>query len=129
MTNCTQTIEYAFEVSNQRGLENRTMTIFKTIFIAIESVISVDFSLNLLYQIPARINCISKKNIHDIVSQSLKSFMCLFYWHAVSQFYTNGNMIEIKQLQMTFTFDVVLFLPADKYFDQNIPIMRNSNFV
>lgn len=44
------------------------MTIFKTIFIAIESVISVDFSLNLLYQIPVRINCISKKNIHDIVS-------------------------------------------------------------
>lgn len=105
------------------------MTIFKTIFIAIESVISVDFSLNLLYQIPVRINCISKKNIHDIVSKSLRSFMCLFYWHVVSQFNPNGNMIEIKQLQMTFTFDVVLFLPADKYFDQNIPIMRNSNFV
>lgn len=111
MTNCTQTIEYAFKVSNQRGLENRTMTIFKTIFfIAIESVVSVDFSLNLLYQIPVCINCISKKNIHDIVSQNLKSFMCLFYWHAVSQLNTNGNMIEIKQLQMTFTFDVVLFL-------------------
>lgn len=119
--------EYAFGVSNQRGLENRTMTIFETIFIAIESVISVYFSLNSLYQIPVCINCISKKNIHDIVSQNLKSFMCLFYWHAVSQFNTNGNMIK------TTANDICIWccfiFAVDKYFDQNIPIMRNSNFV